>query len=58
MNGTVDVGKAVTEFSTVDCSAGGTISVMSRCRSSGLSASTRDRTATPSSSNGKMLRKP
>ena len=58
INGTVDVGKEVTEFSTVDRSAVGTISVMSRCRSSGLSASTRDRIATPSSSSGKMLRKP
>ena len=58
MNGSVDVGKVMTEFSTVDCSAFGTISVMSRCRSSGWSASTRDRTATASSSSGKMLRKP
>ena len=58
MNGTVDVGKAASEFSTVERSAAGMVAVMSRCRSSGLSARTRDRTATPSSSNGKMLRNP
>ena len=58
MNGTVDVGRRATDCSIVGCSFGGTISVMSRCRSSGSEASTRDRIATPSSSSGKMLRKP
>ena len=58
MNGTVDVGRVVSDCSTVDCSTGGTISVMRRCCSSGFAVSTRDRIATPSSSSGKMLRKP
>ncbi len=58
MNGMVDVGKVVIDCSTVDCRAGGTISLMRRCCSSGFAASTRDSIAAPSSSNGKMLRKP
>ena len=58
MNGMVDVGKVAAECSTVDCSASGTVALMSCCRRSGLAASTRDRIATPSSSSGKMLRNP
>ena len=58
MNGTVDVGRLAADFSTVDCSASGTVALMSCCRRSGFAASTRDRIATPSSSSGKMLRKP
>ena len=57
-NGTVDVGKVATDCSTVDCSASGTVAVMSCCRRSGFAASTRDRIATPSSSSGKTLRNP
>ena len=57
-NGTVDVGNVVSACSTVDWSTGGTIAVMSCCRRSGFVASTRERIATPSSSSGKMLRKP
>ncbi len=58
MKGTVDVGNVASECSTVDRSACGTIAAISRSRRSGLSASTRDSTATPSSSSGKMLRNP
>ena len=58
MNGTVDVGRVDTDCSTVDRSTGGTISSMRRCCRSGFATSTRDRIATPSSSSGKMLRKP
>jgi hypothetical protein len=53
-----EVGMAAAALSTVGRNDGGTMATTSRCRRSGRSTSTRDRTVTPSSSVGKTLRKP
>jgi hypothetical protein len=57
-NATGEVGSAAAASSTVSCSAGGTIAVITLCRSSGSVASRRETIATPSSSSGNRLRKP
>jgi len=53
-----DVGRVASESSTVDSRPAGTIASTSRARRSAFATSTRDRNATPSSSNGNTLRKP